>query len=56
MNLKIRKIKAKMVRDLLANFQLFTLDFQLKKSVQRESNPHFRHGKATGNRYIMNAN
>ncbi len=25
------------------------------KSVQRESNPHFRHGKATGCRYIMGA-
>ena len=25
------------------------------KSAQRESNPHFRHGKATGCRYIMGA-
>ncbi len=25
------------------------------KSVQRESNPHFRHGKAVGYRYIMDA-
>ena len=25
------------------------------KSAQRESNPHFRHGKAAGNRYIMGA-
>lgn len=25
------------------------------KSVQRESNPHFRHGKAVGCRYIMDA-
>ena len=24
-------------------------------SVQRESNPHFRHGKAAGYRYIMDA-
>ena len=27
-----------------------------KKSAQWESNPHFRHGKATGSRYIMGAN
>jgi hypothetical protein len=26
------------------------------KSAQRESNPHFRHGKAAGCRYIMGAN
>ena len=26
------------------------------KSAQRELNPHFRHGKATGCRYIMGAN
>ena len=25
------------------------------KSAQRESNPHFRHGKAAGCRYIMGA-
>lgn len=25
------------------------------ESVQRESNPHFRHGKAVGYRYIMDA-
>lgn len=25
------------------------------ESAQRESNPHFRHGKATGCRYIMGA-
>jgi hypothetical protein len=25
------------------------------QSAQRESNPHFRHGKATGCRYIMGA-
>ena len=28
---------------------------RFKKSAQRESNPHFRHGKATGCRYIMGA-
>src|SRR5476651_2134286 len=27
----------------------------LIKSAQRESNPHFRHGKAAGCRYIMGA-
>ena len=27
-----------------------------RKSAQRESNPHFRHGKAAGCRYIMGAN
>ena len=27
----------------------------LFESAQRESNPHFRHGKATGCRYIMGA-
>ena len=27
----------------------------IRKSVQRESNPHFRHGKAIGYRYIMDA-
>ena len=26
-----------------------------RKSAQRELNPHFRHGKATGCRYIMGA-
>ena len=26
------------------------------KSAQRELNPHFRHGKAAGSRYIMGAN
>jgi hypothetical protein len=26
-----------------------------RKSVQRESNPHYRHGKAAGFRYIMDA-
>jgi hypothetical protein len=26
------------------------------KSIQRESNPHFRHGKPVGFRYIMDAN
>ena len=25
------------------------------QSAQRESNPHFRHGKAAGSRYIMGA-
>ncbi len=25
------------------------------EDAQRESNPHFRHGKATGCRYIMGA-
>ena len=29
--------------------------FGTLKSAQRESNPHFRHGKATGYRYIMGA-
>ena len=32
---------------------LLTLDFL--QSAQRESNPHFRHGKAVGYRYIMGA-
>ena len=27
----------------------------LRKSAQRESNPHVRHGKAAGSRYIMGA-
>ena len=27
-----------------------------RKSTQRESNPHFRHGKPVGFRYIMGAN
>jgi hypothetical protein len=27
----------------------------LLKSAQRELNPHFRHGKAVGSRYIMGA-
>ncbi len=31
------------------------LSYVLFKSAQRESNPHFRHGKATGCRYIMGA-
>ena len=26
------------------------------KSIQRESNPHFRHGEPAGFRYIMDAN
>ena len=29
--------------------------FAPHKSAQRESNPHFRHGKAAGCRYIMGA-
>ena len=32
-----------------------TDSFGTLKSAQRESNPHFRHGKATGCRYIMGA-
>ena len=32
-----------------------TESFRTLKSAQRESNPHFRHGKATGCRYIMGA-
>ena len=32
-----------------------TESFGTLKSAQRESNPHFRHGKATGCRYIMGA-
>ena len=31
------------------------LSHVLNMSVQRESNPHFRHGKAAGYRYIMGA-
>ncbi len=31
------------------------LSYVLFKSAQRELNPHFRHGKATGCRYIMGA-
>ncbi len=32
-----------------------TFDANLIQSAQWESNPHFRHGKATGSRYIMGA-
>ena len=32
-----------------------TDSFGTLKSAQRELNPHFRHGKATGCRYIMGA-
>jgi hypothetical protein len=33
-----------------------SLEFQIvKESAQRESNPHFRHGKAIGCRYITGA-
>ena len=32
------------------------LSYVLLQSAQRELNPHFRHGKATGCRYIMGAN
>ena len=33
----------------------YVLNSTARKSAQRESNPHFRHGKATGCRYIMGA-
>lgn len=32
-----------------------TASLRNRESAQRESNPHFRHGKATGYRYIMGA-
>lgn len=34
---------------------LMYADSRSAKSAQRESNPHFRHGKAVGCRYIMGA-
>ena len=41
----------------MLNSALPTSDFRIPnwKSVQWESNPHFRHGKAVGYRYIMDA-
>jgi hypothetical protein len=32
------------------------LKSEIRQSAQWESNPHFRHGKAVGCRYIMGAN
>jgi hypothetical protein len=34
---------------------LMSADTRSAESAQRESNPHFRHGKAVGCRYIMGA-
>lgn len=31
------------------------LSFHISQSTQRELNPHIRHGKAAGSRYIMGA-
>ena len=41
----------------MLNSALPTSDFRppISKSVQWESNPHFRHGKAVGYHYIMDA-